>query len=162
MSEAIDTRVREGDVAPDFALPDDEGRMVRLSDFRGKTVVLYMYPKDNTPGCTAEACDFRDNMARVQSAGAVLLGLSPDSVASHRKFKEKYQLPFPLLADEGAKVADSYGAWVEKSMFGRKYMGIERSTFVIDGDGILRKVFSKVKIKGHVEQVLTAINSLPN
>lgn len=162
MSEAIDTRVREGDIAPDFALPDDEGRMVRLSDFRGKTVVLYMYPKDNTPGCTAEACDFRDNMARVQSAGAVLLGLSPDSVASHRKFKEKYQLPFPLLADEGAKVADSYGAWVEKSMFGRKYMGIERSTFVIDGDGILRKVFRKVKIKGHVEQVLTAVNSLPN
>lgn len=162
MSEAIDTRVREGDIAPDFALPDDEGRMVGLSDFRGKTVVLYMYPKDNTPGCTAEACDFRDNMARVQSAGAVLLGLSPDSVASHRKFKEKYQLPFPLLADEGAKVADSYGAWVEKSMFGRKYMGIERSTFVIDGDGILRKVFRKVKIKGHVDQVLTAINSLPN
>lgn len=154
MPENVQRPVQEGDAAPDFALPDEEGTVWRLSDLRGQTVVLYMYPKDNTPGCTAEACDFRDNIARIRSAGAVVLGLSPDSVASHKRFKEKHTLPFPLLADEGAETVKAYGAWVEKSMFGRKYWGVERSTFVIDGDGILRKVFRKVKVKGHVDEVL--------
>ena len=146
----------EGQPAPDFELPDDQGNIVRLRDLRGQTVVLYMYPKDQTPGCTAQACDFRDNLARIQAAGAVVLGLSPDSVASHKRFKEKYGLTFPLLSDEGGAVASRYGAWVQKRLFGRKIKGIERSTFIIDGDGILRKAFRKVKVRGHVDQVLRA------
>lgn len=149
--------VAEGRPAPDFELPDEEGNIIRLKDLRGKTVVLYMYPKDQTPGCTAQACDFRDNLARLQAAGAVVLGLSPDPVTSHKRFKEKHGLTFPLLSDEGAVVASRYGAWVQKSMFGRKFMGIERSTFIIDGDGIVRKVFRKVKVKGHVDEVLKAL-----
>lgn len=150
----------EGQPAPDFELPDDQGNIVRLRDLRGQTVVLYMYPKDQTPGCTAQACDFRDNLARIQAAGAVVLGLSPDSVASHKRFKEKYGLTFPLLSDEGGAVASQYGAWVQKSLFGRKFMGIERSTFIIDGDGILRKAFRKVKVRGHVDQVLRALEEI--
>ncbi|NLN27531.1 MAG: thioredoxin-dependent thiol peroxidase [Firmicutes bacterium] len=150
----------EGQPAPDFELPDDQGNIVRLRDLRGQTVVLYMYPKDQTPGCTAQACDFRDNLARIQAAGAVVLGLSPDSVASHKRFKEKYGLTFPLLSDEGGAVASRYGAWVQKSLFGRKFMGIERSTFIIDGDGILRKAFRKVKVRGHVDQVLRALEEI--
>lgn len=150
----------EGQPAPDFELPDDQGNIVRLRDLRGQTVVLYMYPKDQTPGCTAQACDFRDNLARIQDAGAVVLGLSPDSVASHKRFKEKYGLTFPLLSDEGGAVASRYGAWVQKSLFGRKFMGIERSTFIIDGDGILRKAFRKVKVRGHVDQVLRALEEI--
>lgn len=150
----------EGQSAPDFELPDDQGNIVRLRDLRGQTVVLYMYPKDQTPGCTAQACDFRDNLARIQAAGAVVLGLSPDSVASHKRFKEKYGLTFPLLSDEGGAVASRYGAWVQKSLFGRKFMGIERSTFIIDGDGILRKAFRKVKVRGHVDQVLRALEEI--
>jgi len=150
----------EGQPAPDFELPDDHGNIVRLRDLRGQTVVLYMYPKDQTPGCTAQACDFRDNLARIQAAGAVVLGLSPDSVASHKRFKEKYGLTFPLLSDEGGAVASRYGAWVQKSLFGRKFMGIERSTFIIDGDGILRKAFRKVKVRGHVDQVLRALEEI--
>lgn len=150
----------EGQPAPDFELPDDQGNIVRLRDLRGQTVVLYMYPKDQTPGCTAQACDFRDNLARIQAAGAVVLGLSPDSVASHKRFKEKYGLTFPLLSDEGGAVASRYGAWVQKSLFGRKFMGIERSTFIIDGDGILRKAFRKVKVRGHVDQVLRALEEM--
>jgi len=150
----------EGQPAPDFELPDDQGNIVRLRDLRGQTVVLYMYPKDQTPGCTAQACDFRDNLARIQAAGAVVLGLSPDSVASHKRFKEKYGLTFPLLSDEGGAVASRYGAWVQKSLFGRKFMGSERSTFSIDGDGILRKAFRKVKVRGHVDQVLRALEEI--
>lgn len=150
----------EGQPAPDFELPDDQGNIVRLRDLRGQTVVLYMYPKDQTPGCTAQACDFRDNLARIQAAGAVVLGLSPDSVASHKRFKEKYGLTFPLLSDEGGAVASRYGAWVQKSLFGRKFMGIERSTFIIDGGGILRKAFRKVKVRGHVDQVLRALEEI--
>ena len=150
----------EGQPAPDFELPDDQGNIVRLRDLRGQTVVLYMYPKDQTPGCTAQACDFRDNLALIQAAGAVVLGLSPDSVASHKRFKEKYGLTFPLLSDEGGAVASRYGAWVQKSLFGRKFMGIERSTFIIDGDGILRKAFRKVKVRGHVDQVLRALEEI--
>lgn len=158
--ESAKSQAVEGQPAPDFELPDDQGNIVRLRDLRGQTVVLYMYPKDQTPGCTAQACDFRDNLARIQAAGAVVLGLSPDSVASHKRFKEKYGLTFPLLSDEGGAVASRYGAWVQKSLFGRKFMGIERSTFIIDGDGILRKAFRKVKVRGHVDQVLRALEEI--
>src|SRR5690625_1199050 len=148
MQEAVKPLV-EGDTAPEFALPDDQGNIVRLSDFRGQIVVLFMYPKDNTPGCTMEACAFRDRYERIQQAGAVVLGLSPDSAASHARFKAKHNLPYPLLVDEGAQTASAYGAWKEKSMFGRRFWGIERSTFIIDREGILRKVFRKVRVRGH-------------
>lgn len=160
MPEAWQARVREGDPAPDFALPDEEGNVWRLSDLRGRIVVLYMYPKDNTPGCTMEACDFRDRMDRLAAEGAVVLGLSADDAASHRRFKARHRLPFPLLVDEGGKVAAAYGAWVERSLFGRRFYGIERSTFVIDGEGVLRKVFRKVKIRGHVDEVIKAVREL--
>lgn len=152
--------VTEGQAAPDFALQSGDGATVKLSDLRGKTVVLYFYPKDDTPGCTKEACSFRDDIAAVQAAGVTLLGVSPDSEASHRKFSEKYGLPFPLLSDDGAKVATEYGVWVEKVNYGRRYMGIERSTFVIDGDGVVRKVFRKVKVEGHTAAVLDAVRTL--
>lgn len=153
-------RVDVGDRAPDFSLLDDEGNTVRLSDLRGHRVVLFMYPKDNTPGCTMEACSFRDNFARIQATGAKVFGLSPDSMASHAKFRRRHGLPYPLLVDEGAEVAKAYGAWIEKNMFGRKFWGIERSTFIIDEEGILRKVFRKVRVKGHVDEVLKALASL--
>ncbi len=160
MADSPEKRVTEGDPAPDFALPNDQGEIVRLADFAGRTVVLFMYPKNNTPGCTREACDFRDRIERIQAAGAVVLGVSPDSVASHQKFKAKHALPYTLLSDEEAKAIRAYGAWVEKSMFGRKYWGVERSTFIIGPDGILRKVFRKVKVKGHVDEVLAALEQL--
>lgn len=160
MADSPEKRVTEGDPAPDFALPNDQGEIVRLADFAGRTVVLFMYPKNNTPGCTREACDFRDCIERIQAAGAVVLGVSPDSVASHQKFKAKHALPYTLLSDEEAKAIRAYGAWVEKSMFGRKYWGVERSTFIIGPDGILRKVFRKVKVKGHVDEVLAALEQL--
>ena len=152
--------VTEGQIAPDFALPATDGSTVRLSDLRGKKVVLYFYPKDDTPGCTKEACAFRDNLGVLQSMGVVVLGVSPDSVASHQKFAQKYGLPFPLLADEGAQVATTYGVWKEKKQYGRTYMGIERTTFLIDENGIVQRVFSKVKVDGHVEEVIEAIRSL--
>jgi peroxiredoxin Q/BCP len=123
-------------------------------------VVLYFYPKDDTPGCTKEACAFRDNLGVLQSMGVVVLGVSPDSVASHQKFAQKYGLPFPLLADEGAQVATTYGVWKEKKQYGRTYMGIERTTFLIDENGIVQRVFPKVKVDGHVEEVIEAIRSL--
>ena len=132
----------------------DSGEKIKLKDLRGKTVVLYFYPKDNTPGCTTEACDFRDSFAAFKKKNAVLLGVSPDSVKSHEKFKTKFELPFPLIADEDHSIAEKYGVWKEKSMYGRKYMGIERSTFVIDKDGKLAEIYNKVKVKGHVEDVL--------
>jgi len=152
--------VTEGQIAPDFALPAADGSTVRLSDLRGRKVVLYFYPKDDTPGCTKEACSFRDNLGVLQSMGVVVLGVSPDSVASHQKFAQKYGLPFPLLADEGAQVATTYGVWKEKKQYGRTYMGIERTTFLIDENGIVRRVFPKVKVDGHVEEVIEAIRSL--
>jgi thioredoxin-dependent peroxiredoxin len=123
-------------------------------------VVLYFYPKDDTPGCTAEACSFRDNYATLRDLGVTLLGVSPDKPASHQKFAGKYELPFPLLADEGAKLAQEFGVWVEKVNYGKKYMGIERSTFVIDGAGVARKVFRKVKVEGHTQEVLDAVSAL--
>ena len=146
-----------GTLAPPFELRSDAGDTVRLADLRGKTVVLYFYPKDDTSGCTKQACEFRDRWRDVEKAGAVVLGVSPDGVASHAKFKKKYQLPFPLLADPDHAVAERYGAWGEKSMYGRKYFGILRTTFVIDGTGRIVRVFERVKPKGHAAQVLEAV-----
>ncbi len=152
--------VLHGQSAPDFALTASDGTTVRLSDLRGKKVVLYFYPKDDTPGCTKEACSFRDNLGVLQTMGVAVLGVSADSVASHQKFAQKYGLNFPLLADEGAQVATAYGVWKEKQQYGRRYMGIERTTFLIDENGIIRKIFPKVKVDGHVEEVIEAIRSL--
>ena len=150
--------LEEGKKAPKFSLPSDSGKTIALEDFKGRNkVVLYFYPKDDTSGCTAQACEFRDNWKAVQAAGAVVLGVSPDGVASHGKFKGKYQLPFPLLADEDHAVAEAYGAWGEKSMYGRKYHGILRTTFVIGTDGKIEKVFQRVKPKGHAAEVLAAL-----
>jgi peroxiredoxin Q/BCP len=146
-----------GDKAPAFALKDQSGKTVKLSDFKGQHVVLYFYPKDNTPGCTTEACDFRDEHSALQKAGAVVLGVSPDTAASHQKFIAKYELPFPLLVDEGHEVAEKYGAWGEKNMYGRKMMGIIRSTFLIGPDGKLVKAWPKVKVAGHVDEVKAAL-----
>ncbi|HTS88459.1 MAG TPA: thioredoxin-dependent thiol peroxidase [Gemmatimonadales bacterium] len=146
-----------GDSAPDFALPSDEGETVRLADLRGKKVVLYFYPKDDTSGCTTEACEFRDQWAAVKRAGAAVLGVSPDGTASHERFRRKYKLPFPLLADVDHSVAAAYGAWGEKRMYGRSYMGILRSTFIIDERGRIQAVFPKVKPKGHAQEVLAAL-----
>ncbi len=146
--------LRTGDKAPDFTATTDGGETVKLKDLRGKKVVLYFYPKDNTPGCTQEACDFRDSIARFRRKGVVVLGVSPDSVGSHEKFKAKFDLPFALLADEDREIAEAYGVWREKSMYGRKYMGIVRSTFVIDEKGKIAEVHEKVKVKGHVDQLL--------
>jgi thioredoxin-dependent peroxiredoxin len=152
--------VEEGETAPDFSLAADDGGQVKLSDFRGKPVVLYFYPKDDTPGCTKEACAFRDRTPELKAKGAVVLGVSPDDVASHGKFRDKYSLNFPLLADVGHKVADRYGAWREKNMYGKKSMGIQRSTFLIDSAGKVRKVWKKVSVDGHDDEVLTALGSL--
>ena len=146
----------EGTIAPDFTL-EASGGPVSLSDYRGQTVVLYFYPKDDTPGCTTEACNFRDDYSEIIAAGAVVLGISPDSVRSHDKFKLKYELPFPLLSDPDHQVAELYGAWGEKKMYGRTYMGIVRSTFVIDDKGIIVKVFPKVSPKTHSEEVLAVL-----
>jgi peroxiredoxin Q/BCP len=146
-----------GDKAPAFTLEDQSGKTVKLSDFKGKKVVLYFYPKDDTPGCTREACSFRDEHSALQKAGAVVLGVSPDSEASHAKFAGKYKLNFPLLADPDHAVSEKYGAWGEKSLYGRKFVGIQRSTFLIDGSGKVARVWPKVKVDGHVDQVLEAI-----
>jgi thioredoxin-dependent peroxiredoxin len=146
-----------GQPAPDFTLPTDSGESLTLSSLRGQWVVLYAYPKDDTPGCTTEACEFRDLFPRFKTGKAVILGISPDSVKSHVKFKAKYELPFTLLADEEQVVLQAYDIWKEKSMYGRKYMGVERTTFVIDPDGRIAKVFEKVKPAGHAEEVMAAI-----
>jgi len=149
-----------GEAAPDFALPASNGQKVSLKDFRGKYVVLYFYPKDNTPGCTTEACDFRDYHDEFKNLNAVILGVSPDPLKSHEKFIDKYQLPFLLLSDEDHQAAEAYGVWVLKKNYGREYMGIERSTFIIDKEGKLVKLFRKVRVKGHVETALDYIKSL--
>ncbi|MFA6489214.1 MAG: thioredoxin-dependent thiol peroxidase [Candidatus Micrarchaeia archaeon] len=146
--------IPEGTEAPDFSLPDADGKMVKLSDFAGKTVVLYFYPKDDTPGCTAEACGFRDASATYAKRGAVVLGVSPDDSASHSKFAKKYKLPFTLLADVGAKVAKDYGVWGEKKFMGRSFTGVNRTTFIIAPDGEVEKVFKSVKPDGHEKEVL--------
>ncbi len=149
--------LKTGDVAPSFAVPDQDGATVALDDLRGRTVVLYFYPKDDTSGCTTQACEFRDAWEDVTAAGAVVLGVSPDGEASHRKFRIKYDLPFPLLVDTDHAVAEAYGVWGEKSMYGRTYFGILRTTFVIDGKGMIRHVFDKVKPKGHAAEVLAVL-----
>ena len=149
--------LRPGDTAPDFTAPTDGGGAVRLQDLRGKKVVLYFYPKDDTPGCTTEACDFRNDYASFQGKDVVVLGVSPDSAKSHDKFKQKHSLPFPLVADENHEIAEAYGAWQEKSMYGKKYMGVQRSTFVIDEGGKIAAVYDKVKVKGHVDDVLSKV-----
>jgi peroxiredoxin Q/BCP len=146
--------LKPGDKAPDFQAATDTATTVSLKDFRGKKVILYFYPKDNTPGCTQEACDFRDSIARFKKKDVAVLGVSPDSVASHQKFKAKFELPFPLLADDDHKIAEAYGAWGEKSMYGRKFMGIIRSTFLIDEKGRIAEVYGKVKVNGHVNELL--------
>lgn len=152
--------ISEGKKAPFFDLPDASGSIVSLRDQLGSWVVLYFYPKDDTPGCTREACSFRDNMARIETLGAVIIGISPDSAASHRKFADKHGLPFTLLADDHNQVAAAYGVWVEKSMYGKKYLGVERTTFLIDPRGMIRKVFPKVKVDGHVDEVIAALSAL--
>jgi peroxiredoxin Q/BCP len=149
--------LKAGDQAPDFKAATDSGEAVSLKDFRGKKVVLYFYPKDNTPGCTREACDFRDAISRFKKKGVVVLGISPDSIESHKKFKAKFELPFPLLADEDHKIAEAYGAWGEKSMYGKKFLGIIRSTFLIDEKGKIAEAFEKVKVDGHVDQLLGTV-----
>lgn len=148
-----------GQAAPDFHLQDQAGKDVRLSQFRGRHVVLYFYPKDNTPGCTQEACDFRDEHSALEAAGAVVLGVSPDSAASHQKFISKYTLPFPLLVDSDHALADTYGVWGEKSLYGRTFMGLVRSTFLIDPKGRVARVWPKVKVAGHVQEILQALRS---
>jgi peroxiredoxin Q/BCP len=152
--------IEVGQPAPDFTLPDQEGRAVTLSALRGAPVVLYFYPKDDTPGCTTEACAFRDARAAYQEAGAQVIGVSPDGVAAHRKFATKYELPFTLLADTERAVCQSYGVWQERSLYGKKSLGVVRSTFLVDGAGIVRQVFPKVKVAGHAEKVLAALRTL--
>jgi peroxiredoxin Q/BCP len=149
--------IKIGAAAPDFSAPTDGGGSLRLKDLRGKKVVLYFYPKDDTPGCTTESCDFRDAQAKFEAKDAVILGVSPDSVKSHDKFKQKFDLPFALISDEDHKIAEAYGVWQEKSMYGRKYMGIQRSTFVIDEKGKIAAIYDKVKVSGHVADVLEKV-----
>ncbi len=149
-----------GEKAPDFTLPDQNGNPVTLSSFRGKKVILYFYPKDNTSGCTKEACEFRDHFPDFSSADAVILGVSKDGQKSHANFAAKYQLPFTLLSDESTEVMQQYGVWQEKSMYGRKYMGTVRTTFLIDEQGVIQKVWPKVRVTGHAEQVLAALREL--
>jgi len=146
-----------GKTAPDFTLLDQSDNKVSLKDFKGKKVVLYFYPKDNTSGCTKEACNFRDEFPKFTGVDALILGVSPDSVSSHKKFAEKYNLPFSLLADEDKEVLKKYDVWKEKSMYGRKYMGVERTTIIIDENGKIKKIFSKVKVDGHNKEILEAL-----
>lgn len=146
-------------LAPEFQLKDDTGKTHSLSDYRGKPVVLYFYPKDDTPGCTVEACEFRDDYSVYEEAGITILGISPDNEKSHSKFKQKYDLPFTILADSDHVVSDLYGVWVEKNMYGRKYFGIKRTTFLIGADGIILKIFENVKPKGHSSEVLSALKN---
>ena len=149
--------LKVGDEAPDFNLPTGGGKRLGLRDLKGKKVVLYFYPKDNTSGCTKEACSFQENLSAFRKKGAVVIGVSADSVASHAKFAEKYDLAFPLLSDESKDIMKSYAVWKEKSMYGRKYMGIERTTFIIDEQGVITHIFPKVKVEGHAEEILKAL-----
>lgn len=146
--------------APVFKLLDQNGKSISLKDYLGENVILYFYPKDDTSGCTAEACSFRDDFPQFKKVDAVILGVSPDSVASHKKFQQKYSLPFTLLSDESKEVIQNYGVWKEKSMYGRKYMGVERTTVIIDKKGVVRKIFPKVKVAGHSEEVLMVLKGL--
>lgn len=150
-------RIGKGDQAPDFTLPDENGNQVSLADLKGKQVVLYFYPKDDTPGCTQEGKDFKDKHAEFEAANAVILGVSKDDAKSHQKFINKYEFPFSLLSDTDGAMLEGYGVWVEKNMYGKKYMGIERTTFVIDENGSIKEAWRKVKVAGHVDQVLEVV-----
>ncbi len=145
---------KAGDKAPEFSLVADSGGKISLKDFRGKKVVLYFYPKDMTSGCTQQACDFRDNIKKIEKKNAVVIGVSPDDTKSHNKFKGNYELPFTLLSDETKEMLNDYGVWKEKSMYGRKYMGVVRTTFIIDEKGKIEKIYEKVKVPGHIEEIL--------
>jgi thioredoxin-dependent peroxiredoxin len=149
--------LKVGDKAPNFKLPTGDGEVLSLKDLKGKKVVLYFYPKDNTSGCTKEACSFQENIKTVKKKGAVVIGVSADSIASHAKFAAKFDLSFPLLSDESKEVITAYGVWKEKSMYGRKYFGIERTTFVVDETGTIKNIFSKVKVNGHTDEVLSVL-----
>ncbi len=155
--KAVASVLRIGSRAPAFSLPNEKGQVVKLSELKGKKVVLFFYPKDDTSGCTKEACSFRDGLQAIRKKGAVVLGVSADSVDSHRKFSKKYEFNFPLLSDESKAMIQAYGVWKEKSMYGRKYMGIERTTVLIAKDGTISHVFPKVKVDGHYEEVLEAL-----
>ena len=154
------TKPKENEKAPDFDLPASDGRNISLKNLRGKKVVLYFYPKDDTPGCTVEACGFRDAIKDIEKQDAVVLGVSPDGGDSHQKFVRKFNLPFILLSDEAKKTCLDYGVWVQKSLYGRAYMGVERTTFVIDGQGKIVKIFEKVKPQGHEREVLEILKTL--
>ena len=149
-----------GKKAPSFSIPNESGEKISLAQLKGKRLVIYFYPKDHTPGCTQESCDFRDHFARLKKFGVEVLGVSRDSVSSHEKFKTKLALPYSLLADEEGKMCEAYGVWKEKSLYGRKYMGIERTTFLIDAAGKIQKIYPKVSVKGHVDQVIQDIQEL--
>lgn len=159
-AEPVENKINEGDKAPDFSLPTSGNGKLSLSDLKGKKVVLYFYPKDDTPGCTKEAQEFRDVLGEFTDAGAVVLGVSKDSCNSHDKFIDKYSLNFTLISDDKGELCDAYGVWIEKSMYGKKYMGIDRSTFLIDTEGTVRKTWRKVSVTGHVEEVLKAVKGL--
>ena len=152
--------LKVGSKAPDFTLQAGDGKEVSLKNLKGRKAVLYFYPKDNTPGCTKEACTFNENLKILEKKGTVVIGVSADSVASHKKFAEKYSLTFPLLSDEKKEMIKKYGVWKEKSLYGKKFMGIERTTFVIDEHGVIVKIFPKVKVDGHVDEVLEALGSM--
>ena len=154
-------QLKAGQKAPAFSLPNQDGNVVSLSQFKGKKVVLYFYPKDDTPGCTKESCAFRDGMDEIRESGAVVLGVSGDSVDSHKKFAKKFNLNFPLLSDERKTVLQEYGVWKEKSLYGRKFMGIERTTFIIDEQGKIDDIFQKVKVDRHLEEVLGELDIMP-
>lgn len=148
------THLKEGDKAPAFTAPDQDGKKVSLKDLKGKKVVLYFYPEDDTPTCTVQACNLRDNHALLKKKGFVVLGVSPDDPAKHTRFREKFKLPFTLLADPDHKIINDYGVWGEKNMYGRKYMGLHRTTFVIDEKGVIEKIFLRPKNKAHAEEIL--------
>lgn len=149
--------LKVGTKTPAFTLPAQDGKTYSLKDFKGKKIVLYFYPKDNTSGCTREACDFRDNLSAFKKKGAVVIGMSSDSASSHKKFSEKHELTFTLLSDEDKAILTAYGVWKEKSMYGRKYMGIERTTVVIDEKGIVTHIYPKVKVTGHIDEILSVL-----
>lgn len=149
--------MEKGKKVPEFKLSSDDEKVISLKDFKGKKIILYFYPKDNTSGCTEEACNFRDKYDEIEKLNAVVIGVSKDSISSHKKFKSKYNLPFILLSDENNEILEKFGVWKEKSMYGKKYMGIERTTFIIDENGKLIEKFEKVKVKGHIDEVLKSL-----
>ena len=157
MAQELELKLKEGDPAPEFTAQTGDGATVSLKDYRGKNVILFFYPKDDTPGCTKEACSFRDYFATFQARGAIILGVSVDPVKSHKKFSEKFKLPFTLLSDEDKQIVEAYGVWGQKSFMGRKYMGTHRVTFLIGPDGVIRKIWPKVKPEAHVAEVLAAM-----